>query len=240
MTKQIGWTQEIVNAFETLDGIVSLTTLYAYIQKTSSRTLTKQWKATVRRDIEDHSSDSRNYKRRQDLFFHAGHGKWGLRAWQDKIELSNTVKNQQSEHDKSGFFDFENQADGRKRTIASIVRRRGQAAFRRKLLLAYSGKCAITGTSATPALEAAHILFYNGPETNSINNGILLRADIHTLFDLRLITIDPDTFTVLVSTELANSYYKQFDGKPLRLPEGSADLPNRSALEKHRRDSGIL
>ncbi len=49
------------------------------------------------------------------------------------------------------------------------------------LLKAYSGRCAVTGCDAEPALEAAHLRPYKGPESNTAANGLLLRSDIHTL-----------------------------------------------------------
>ncbi|WP_169719739.1 HNH endonuclease, partial [Novosphingobium acidiphilum] len=57
---------------------------------------------------------------------------------------------------------------------------------------AYDGKCAVTSCAIEPLLEAAHIHPYLGPKTNHVTNGMLLRADIHTLFDLGLLAIAAD------------------------------------------------
>ena len=81
--------------------------------------------------------------------------------------------------------------DQRAKSIAEIVRRRGQAKFRKTLLEAYNSKCVVTGCDAAEALEAAHITPYLGEETNHPQNGLLLRADIHSLFDLGLLSVDP-------------------------------------------------
>ncbi|RZM24778.1 MAG: HNH endonuclease, partial [Pedobacter sp.] len=70
-----------------------------------------------------------------------------------------------------------------------ITARRGQKSFRDKLLKAYEYKCAVTGCDVIATLEACHIMPYNGDYTNHIQNGILLRSDIHVLFDLGLLTI---------------------------------------------------
>ena len=84
----------------------------------------------------------------------------------------------------SNYFDVENIEDARKIVTVSIVQRQGQSKFRQELLAAYNSRCAITGCDIEPALEAAHIIPYKGTETNCPQNGLLLRADIHTLFDL--------------------------------------------------------
>ena len=91
--------------------------------------------------------------------------------------------------------------DARKRVARSIAVRRGQPKFRRALLDAYGSKCCITRCDAPEALEAAHILPYRGDETNHVQNGLLMRADIHTLFDLGLIAVTPE-LKVAVSRSL--------------------------------------
>jgi hypothetical protein len=71
----------------------------------------------------------------------------------------------------TGLFDPGNVRDARERIMASIVRRRGQPAFRRQLLRAYKCKCAISGCGVEATLDAAHIVPYKGPETNYPANG---------------------------------------------------------------------
>ncbi len=66
--------------------------------------------------------------------------------------------------EESGYFSPEDLKDERRRKLAEIVERRGQPVFRRKLVAAYDGKCAITGCDAVAALEAAHLKPYCGPE----------------------------------------------------------------------------
>lgn len=132
----------------------------------------------------------------------------------------------------SESFDPKSQEDARARVLREIVQRRGQQKFRKTLIAAYGGHCAITGCSVTPLLEAAHITPYLGPETNSITNGILLRADIHTLWDLGLIAVDPMTRTVWVSSEITDSTYRVLSGAPLVLPLDLAQWPSGAALEQ--------
>ena len=138
-----------------------------------------------------------------------------------------------------GQFNPINLIDARERTISSIVQRRGQTDFRQKLLNAYEFKCAISGCNVPEALEASHIIPYLGKETNKIQNGLLLRADIHTLFDLRLITLNETNFTVIISGKLKNTYYEQFNGKSINLPTKIDFYPNKEALRKHREESNL-
>ena len=138
-----------------------------------------------------------------------------------------------------GAFDPDEIRDGRVRILASIVRRRGQPLFRRRLLDAYGGRCAISGCTLEAVLEAAHIVPYRGPETNHSRNGLLLRADLHTLFDLHLIAIDAASLTVLVSPQVAGTSYEEYSGKRIQLPVDRACHPSRMALKEHRRKSGL-
>jgi len=125
-------------------------------------------------------------------------------------------------------------ADGRLRVLASLVQRRGQSDFRRALLSAYGGRCAVSGCAVEEVLEAAHILPYLGPETNHVQNGLLLRADVHALFDLGRIWFDPDTLALQLHPSLAGTEYAQFKGRPLRLPSNKRAHPSRKALRKRR------
>lgn len=141
--------------------------------------------------------------------------------------------------DAQGDFRLDEIEDVRKRAIAQVVVRRGQAGFRDALLEAYRGKCAITGCDAVEALEAAHITPYLGQTSNNAQNGILLRADIHTLFDLGLLVIDPETFLVKVSVRLKNSVYGDLDGKAIWLPEDQNAHPSAEALKSHTQWASI-
>lgn len=105
-----------------------------------------------------------------------------------------------------------NHEDARKRTYRQIVARRGQRKFRESLLAEYNNSCIITGCKVTEVLEAAHIVAYNGEQTNNIKNGLLLRSDIHTLFDLGLLSIEPKTMRVTLSSSLLQSEYSALSG----------------------------
>jgi len=136
-------------------------------------------------------------------------------------------------------FDPKGIKDARERIFSSIVRRRGQPAFRRHLIAAYRGRCAITGCDVEAVLEAAHIIPYKGPQTNHPCNGLLLRGDLHTLFDLRLIAVDVETMRLLVSPNLNGTNYESYRGELITVPSKSAIQPSRDALEEHCRESGL-
>lgn len=141
--------------------------------------------------------------------------------------------------EEEGAFDPAEIRGGRERILSSIVRRRGQPLFRRRLLEAYGGQCAISGCTLEAVLEAAHIVPYQGPETNDSRNGLLLRADLHTLFDLYLIAIDAASLTVLISPQVAGTCYAGYAGKRIRMPADRERQPSRKALKDHRRKSGL-
>jgi predicted restriction endonuclease len=140
---------------------------------------------------------------------------------------------------ESGEFDPSSEIDGRRRALAAIVRRQGQPEFRKRLIQLYSGRCAISGCDAIQTLEAAHIVPYNGPGTNHPANGLLLRADLHVLFDLGLIAVDPSTFTVILKNELRNTSYADLEGRRLSLPSDLKLQPSSGALARHLENSGL-
>lgn len=105
---------------------------------------------------------------------------------------------------------------------ASSKIRIGQGAFRLSVVAAYDGRCAVTNCSILQALEAAHIEDFSDTQNNDITNGILLRKDIHSLFDAGLLSFTPD-YRVVISEKLKNLYpdaieYHDLDGKAIRLP----------------------
>lgn len=124
--------------------------------------------------------------------------------------------------------------DARQRQLRAVAIRRGQRKFRQQLLEAYGAQCAVTGCSAIEVLEAAHIVAYRGDETNRTDNGLLLRADVHTLFDLGLIWID-ETYHIHVTTALRGTEYAEFEGRPLNLPSKQHLRPHRSHLADQAR-----
>jgi hypothetical protein len=116
--------------------------------------------------------------------------------------------------------------DSRELVLREIDARRGQAAFRDTLLERY-GRCLISGCSVAEVLEAAHIDPYRGSEQHHPDNGLILRADLHTLFDLNLVAIEPNNLIVRIHPALTE--YKEFDGKPLKCLN---PRPDSNALQR--------
>jgi len=120
--------------------------------------------------------------------------------------------------------------DARDRILRMVVARRGQATFRKQLIEAYRSRCAISGCNVLAVLEAAHITPYLGPATNHISNGLLLRADLHSLWDLCLIAIDPDALTVWISPVINDDMYRSLDGVKMAAPAPRHPGPSVEAL----------
>jgi putative restriction endonuclease len=116
--------------------------------------------------------------------------------------------------------------------------RLGQSAFRIVVMDAYKRRCAITGESTLPALEAAHILPFGERGENKVSNGMLMRSDFHRLFDIGLVTVTPDLH-VKVSSRIKEEWfngkaYYRLHGESLRsLPDDPALRPNVELLRWH-------
>jgi predicted restriction endonuclease len=106
-----------------------------------------------------------------------------------------------------------------------------QTEFRDKLLAAYRKQCAVTKCRVEGLLEAAHIRPHSVEVNYDVTNGLLLRADIHTLFDLKLLFIDSQLKVRLVLALIA-SEYKDLNGREILLPHSPLELPNRDALRE--------
>jgi hypothetical protein len=152
-----------------------------------------------------------------------------------KDEELESLAHQEHLLEESDAFNSNNMVDARDRILSAIVRRQGQPAFRRQLLTLYRTQSAISDCQVEAVLEAAHILPYQGPRTNDPSNGLLLRADLHTLFDLGLLAIDAQTMTVLISSDLKGTCYQEYAGRKLRLPSDQARRPSGRALDEHRK-----
>ena len=122
---------------------------------------------------------------------------------------------------------------GTRRTGLTTVRPQQQQ-FRYGVMRAYGSVCAVTGETCMEVLEAAHIQPYVDERSNDVRNGILLRTDLHTLFDAGLLTID-DGFRVRVSPFLRSEAYRALEGTKIRLPVSSDSRPSPGALAFHRR-----
>lgn len=119
-----------------------------------------------------------------------------------------------------------------------VAPRLGQGIFRVAVTDAYGRACAVTGEHSLPALEAAHIQSFADEGPHDVRNGILLRADLHRLFDQGYVTVTPDLI-FRVSDRLradfnnGKSYYP-LDGTRLTLPEKESERPLAEFLQWHQ------
>ena len=120
----------------------------------------------------------------------------------------------------------------------ALVRRRlGQGAFRVLVTDTYERRCAVTREKVLPVLEAAHIRPVSEGGRNEIDNGLLLRSDIHRLFDRGYVTVTPDrrfrvSQRIKADFDNGEEYY-QLEGSTLWLPKRGEDRPRREFLEWH-------
>lgn len=123
------------------------------------------------------------------------------------------------------------------KSILSKVRL-GQGAFRVLITDAYNRKCSISGEKTLPVLEAAHIQPYSKSGPHFISNGILLRSDLHKLFDLGYVTITSD-YKIEISNRIkaefqnGKEYYKFHGVDLINLPIRNSDRPQDNYLEWH-------
>jgi len=114
----------------------------------------------------------------------------------------------------------------------------GQGAFRLTLTDAYRKRCAVTGESTLPVLEAAHIVPYANEGTHDIRNGLLMRADFHKLFDAGLVSVAPN-LTIQISPRIREAWlngkvYYRLQNQPLAvIPESPLHRPDPDRLNWH-------
>jgi putative restriction endonuclease len=115
--------------------------------------------------------------------------------------------------------------------------RLGQGIFRVAVMDAYSRACAVTQEHSLPALEASHIQPYAKHGPHDVRNGVLLRADLHRLFDQGYVTITPE-YRLEVSPRLKEDYrngrsYYPLHGSSVSIPTAAADAPSVDFLRWH-------
>lgn len=121
-----------------------------------------------------------------------------------------------------------------------VVPRLGQGTFRVATMQAYGRACAVTGEHSLPALEAAHIKPFSKGGEHAVSNGILLRADLHRLFDRGYVTVDPDE-SLVVSAKLRDDFangrtYYPLHGQPIRTPRLPQERPDAELLRWHNEE----
>jgi len=126
-----------------------------------------------------------------------------------------------------------------------LVRARlGQGSFRTLVTSAYHKRCAISGDKVLPILQAAHIKPFAESGPNRVSNGLLLRSDLHILFDKGYITITPN-YNIEVSRAIKEEFdngknYYSFHGEKLvQIPDQTWEVPEREFLEWHNEERYI-
>ena len=163
----------------------------------------------------------------------------GLRLWRTLMERTEACATAESlalvAREEQTPFVAPDQARFGKPTL--ITPRLGQGAFRVAVTEAYGRQCAITNGKVLPALDAAHIKPYGDGGEHVKSNGILLRKDIHSVFDAGYVTIKHD-YTFSVSKKVKEVFnngeeYLRLQGSSIRLPERKADWPDLELLRWH-------
>ncbi len=123
--------------------------------------------------------------------------------------------------------------------LGLIRQRPDQARFRAALLARHGGRCCMTGCDVIEALEAAHIVPFAEAERdrNSAANGLLLRRDLHRLFDLGLISVDPEDGLIWVTPRLRDREYGALHGQTLQAEVARACLAEHFR-RRHKDGSG--
>ncbi len=119
-----------------------------------------------------------------------------------------------------------------------VLPRLGQGLFRILLTHAYEKRCSISGERTLPVLEAAHLKPYSVVQRHEISNGLLLRSDLHRLFDEGYMTVDPGDRRVVVSNRIREEFdngkdYYRLEGQVVREPNQPWARPSHENLEFH-------
>lgn len=118
--------------------------------------------------------------------------------------------------------------------VETLVRARvGQQLFRGRMFERFGSTCAVTGSQPDEVLDAAHLYSFAARPEHRNDGGLLLRADLHRMFDRLLLTFDATTWCSHVAPRLLDRYegLRQFDAQPMAVPELAR--PERSLLEEH-------
>ena len=126
-------------------------------------------------------------------------------------------------------------ADERQRNTIEVLARDNQPNFRKIALALYENKCAITGCKVQSALEAAHVHPYSEGGSDEASNCIVLRADLHRLFDTAELAIDPQTLKTVFAKD-AVRHYSKYNDKKVSLPDGGPT--QKSLIQRWREFSG--
>jgi putative restriction endonuclease len=119
-----------------------------------------------------------------------------------------------------------------------VLPRLGQGLFRILVTDFYERRCAVTGERTLPVLDAAHIKPYEVVKKHEVWNGLLLRSDLHRLFDGGYLSVNPTDRRLLVSRRIRDEFengkdYYQLEGRQLREPSAPWARPSTENVEFH-------
>lgn len=126
--------------------------------------------------------------------------------------------------------------DENKRQAYARRVRKGQSRFRKALITLYDSRCAFTKTNEETVLEACHIISHAKTGDNSLDNGLLLRSDIHVLFDEHLVTLANDGISVCVRQDVTAPEYSKLNNS---VPEIRPTISERYLELIRQRNSEI-
>jgi predicted restriction endonuclease len=134
---------------------------------------------------------------------------------------------------KPSYKDFGEAPNDNPSEVQEFARRvrKGQHKFRLNLRRIYDDKCAVAGWDPENVLEAAHIVEHAFSGLNENSNGLLLRSDLHALFDDGLLRVEPGTLRIVVDGSLAGTEYWQYHGHVL-LSRCDGSVPSDELLAK--------
>lgn len=121
-------------------------------------------------------------------------------------------------------------------SIQAVLGRRVQYSLQRKMLDLYHHRCAISACDIQPLLETVFIVSPDRDEVDHPSQCLVLRADLKTLYDLKLLAIHPQELTVLIAPQLLESDYGRFQGHPITIPDQKIYHPSPKGLAQHLQD----
>ena len=175
---------------------------------------------------------SRNIVRGAGLDVGAGEGRRILEACLDRVRAHGVPFAAEEQASWAAI------AEGQRYGAAQLIRPRlGQGTFRVAITQAYRGACAVSGEHSLPVLDVAHIQGFAQGGPHDTRNGLLLRTDIHRLFDRGYVTVTPE-FNFEVSPRLQEEFengktYYALQGHVIHLPARAVDRPDPALLRWH-------
>jgi hypothetical protein len=195
-------------------------------------------------------------------------GYWALKSPLRKLEANKPVPEQFFNDDMFyfGLYDLIKKAPDIKRAVAFFVpiirrlrtgnpgqieprqygffkrlNRDRQQNFRKAVLLAYDGACAVTRCTVEECLEATHLDRFADSCDNRVINGILLRADLHRLMDagLMIFSWSQEEVTARIHPSVKEKTYRDLDDTPIDLPDARPCRPSKECIERHASGSAF-